>query len=272
MKKVILLVFLLVSMGVNAQSELHNAIKDYVKACPSVIESMGNNMKQSLTLVNKEIIEDYNVQRSEALVKKYCEGPFLDDFVESMLIPCSEGVATASDFQAITKIMVTPEGKTFQAHQSKMNTTGSKWMEQKAVDAMKMLMKGKTPPAEKVRQEIPQSYRQLYYQFFKVSKIDKAVSPMISMVLKDADDDEKELVQKFTNYLNENLRTIYLNSSYDYMTTADLNFGIKWFSLPEYERILVILEKLPQKAQSGAMKLIMSYIEWLQSQGVKIKN
>ena len=271
MKKVLLLMFLLVSMGVNAQSELHNAIKNYVKACPSVTESMEKNMKQSLMLVNEKIIEDYNVQQSEALIKKYCEGPFLDDFVESMMIPCSEGIATATDFQAITKMMLTPEGKTYQAHQTKMNSVSTKLMEQKAVDAMKMLMEGKTPPTEKVRQEIPQSYRQLYYQFFKVSKIDKAVSPMMSMVLKNADDNQKELIQKFTNYLNENLRTLYINSSYDYFTTADLNFGIKCFSLPAYEHISLINDKLPEKVQSGSLKLVMSYINWLESQGVKIK-
>ena len=271
MKKVLLLMFLLVSMGVNAQSELHNAIKNYVKACPAVTESFENSMKQALTLVNEKFIEDYNVQQSEALIKKYCEGPFLDDFIESMMIPCSEGIATVSDFQALTKMMLTPEGKTYQAHQAKMNSVGTKWMEQKTVDIVNMLMEGKTPPTEKVRQEIPQSYRQLYYQFFKVSKIDKAVSPMMSIILKNADDDNKELIQKFTNYFNENLRTLYINSSYDYFTTADLNFGIKCFSLPAYEHVSLIQEKLPEKVQSGSLKLVMSYINWLESQGVKIK-
>lgn len=271
MKKVLLLMFLLVSMGVNAQSELHNAIKNYVKACPAVTESFENSMKQALTLVNEKFIEDYNVQQSEALIKKYCEGPFLDDFIESMMIPCSEGIATVSDFQALTKMMLTPEGKTYQAHQAKMNSVGTKWMEQKTVDIVNMLMEGKTPPTEKVRQEIPQSYRQLYYQFFKVSKIDKAVSPMMSIILKNADDDNKELIQKFTNYFNENLRTLYINSSYDYFTTADLNFGIKCFSLPAYEHVSLIQEALPEKVQSGSLKLVMSYINWLESQGVKIK-
>lgn len=271
MKKVLLLMFLLVSIGVNAQSELHNAIKNYVKACPAVTESFENSMKQALTLVNEKFIEDYNVQQSEDLIKKYCEGPFLDDFIESMMIPCSEGIATVSDFQALTKMMLTPEGKTYQAHQAKMNSVGTKWMEQKTVDIVNMLMEGKTPPTEKVRQEIPQSYRQLYYQFFKVSKIDKAVSPMMSMVFKNADDNQKELIQKFTNYFNENLRTLYINSSYDYFTTADLNFGIKCFSLPAYEHVSLIQEKLPEKVQSGSLKLVMSYINWLESQGVKIK-
>ena len=95
---------------------------------------------------------------------------------------------------------------------------------------------------------------------------------MMSIILKNADDDNKELIQKFTNYFNENLRTFYINMSYDYFTTADLNFGIKCFSLPAYEHISLINEKLPEKAQSGTMTLIMSYIEWLRSQGVKIKN
>ena len=271
MKKVLLLMFLLVSMGVNAQSELHNAIKNYVKACPAVTESFENSMKQALTLVNEKFIEDYNVQQSEALIKKYCGGPFLDDFIESMMIPCSEGIATVSDFQALTKMMLTPEGKTLQAHQAKMNSVGTKWIQQKTVDIVNMLMEGKTPPAEKVRQEIPQSYRQLYYQFFKVSKLEKTISPMMSIILKDVGEDKKELMQKFTNYLNENLRTLYINSSYDYLTTADLNFAIKCFSLPAYEHVSLINEKLPEKVQSGSLSLVMAYINWLESQGVKIK-
>ena len=111
MKKVLLLMFLLVSMGANAQSELHKAIKDYVMACPSAIEGTVNNMKQSLTLINKRLIEGYTDQRSEALIKKYCDGHFLDDIIESIMVPCAEGTASASDFRALEKLMLTPEGK-----------------------------------------------------------------------------------------------------------------------------------------------------------------
>lgn len=111
MKKVLLLMFLLVSLGVNAQSELHKAIKDYVLACPSAMEGTTNNLKQSLTLINQRLIEGYTDQRSEDLIKKYSDGPFMDDIIESIMVPCAEGTASASDFRALEKLMLTPEGK-----------------------------------------------------------------------------------------------------------------------------------------------------------------
>lgn len=111
MKKVLLLMILLVSMGANAQSELHKAIKGYVMACPSAIEGTMNSMKQSLTLINQRLIEGYTDQRSDALIKKYSDGPFMDDIIESIMVPCAEGTASASDFRALEKLMLTPEGK-----------------------------------------------------------------------------------------------------------------------------------------------------------------
>ncbi|MBP5409155.1 MAG: hypothetical protein J6Y46_03245 [Prevotella sp.] len=268
MKKVLLLMFLIVSMGANAQSELHKAIKDYVMACPSAIEGTVNNMKQSLTLINKRLIEGYTDQRSEALIKKYCDGPFLDDIIESIMVPCAEGTASPSDFRALEKLMLTPEGKTFQAHQSKINAAGTKLMEQKGAQAMLALMEGKTPQAEKVRQDIPQSYRQLYYKFYDAAKIDDIIAPLLSNA---GGDEHKELIQKFTNYLHENLKTLYVNMSYSDFTTADLNFGIKCYSLPEYQRISSIMQKIPSYAKTGTMNFILAYCEWLLTQGVEIK-
>lgn len=268
MKKVLLLMFLLVSMGANAQSELHKAIKGYVMACPSAMEGTINNMKQSLTLINQRLIEGYTDQRSEDLIKKYSDGPFMDDIIESIMVPCAEGTASASDFRALEKLMLTPEGKTFQAHQSKINAVGTKLMEQKGAEAMKALMEGKTPQAEKVRQDIPPSYRQLYYQFYDAAKIDGIIAPLLSNA---GGDEHKELIQKFTNYLHENLRTLYLNMSYGDFTTADLNFGIKCYSLPEFQRISSIMQKIPSHAKTTGMNFLMAYVEWLQSQGVEIK-
>ena len=268
MKKVLLLMMLLVSMGANAQSELHKAIKDYVLACPSATEGIQIIMKQSLPLINKKLIEDYTDQRSETLIKNYCDGPFLDDIIESIMVPCAEGTASVSDFRALEKLMLSPEGKTFQAHQTKMNAVGTKLMEQKSTEVMKVLMEGKTPQVEKVRQDIPQSYRQLYYRFYNVAKIDDIIAPMMSNI---GGGEHKELIQKFTNYLHENLRTLYLNMSYGDFTTADLNFGIKCYSQPEYKRISSIMQKVPDYAKTGAMNFILAYVDWLQSQGVKIK-
>jgi hypothetical protein len=59
--------------------------------------------------------------------------------------------------------------------------------------------------------------------------------------------------------------------SYGDFTTADLNFGIKCYSLPEYQRISSIMQKIPSYAKTGTMNFILAYVEWLQSQGVEIK-
>ena len=271
MKKTLLLMFLLVSMGVNAQSELYDAIKDYVKACPSTIEGMESIMKPSMTSLNKKFMENYSDQCSEALIKKYCEGPFIDEMIKNLMIPSAEGIASVSDFQALTKAMLTPEGKTFQTHLSMMSATTSKLLEQKCVDVINMLIEGKTPPAEKIRQEIPQSYRQQYYQFYKVAKVDESIVLLINAIANNMNAPQKRLIQKYLDYLYENFRTVNLNRSYDYLTTADLNFGIENGGLPEYQHVLAIQQKIPEHAQKAGMIVFISYIEWLNSQGVALK-
>ena len=83
-----------------------------------------SSMKNALQMVNKELMKNYDEQRSDALVQKYLDGPFIDHMVDKLMLPMFQKHATIDDLQYLTMKYRTNAGQVFQAHQAKMNTEG----------------------------------------------------------------------------------------------------------------------------------------------------
>lgn len=262
---------LAVSVAAHAQTSFRDAVMDYVKSCPAATKGMFDSMKQALSLLNKQVMKEYDEKRSDALTKKYFDGPFFDHAVDHIMVPALEKNATVGDLRTVTRMMTTKEGQQFQAHLTRMNAVATKQMEQKSVSVMKDILAGNTPKAEQPRPEIPRAYREQYYKFYDTSKLNDVIAPMMATISQSAGAGQQEAISKFQNYLTANMKTIYLNMSYDYLTADDISFGLKAYGSKAYHNIMGAMSNLPQIAKSGGMALVMAYIEWLGTQGVALK-
>jgi transcriptional regulator of aromatic amino acid metabolism len=273
MKRLVLLFSLLFAtvVAMQGQQAFHDAVLDYIKACPSATVSINASMKGALQMMNKQIIKNYNQQRSDKLVERYLEGPFLEHMVDKLLAPMFQKHATVEDLKFLTSKFLTPKGKLFQEHQTKMNAVGVSLVEQKCGNAMEQILAGQAPQSEQPRQDIPKSYQKLYSKFYKASKLNETIAPILATLSRNAGADKEDILNKFQDYMTANMETMYMNMSYNYMTTNDLKFGMKLFGSDAYQHVLAAMNEMPKMAQSGGMDVVMAYIQWLSEQGVELK-
>ena len=271
MRKIILICSLLtVVLTVSAQDAFREAIKAYVRACPAGTVGMTSQMEKALSLVNTTMVKDFNGQQPEALLKKYMETMFLDHFTEYFLAPVMEGHVTTAELNELTKAMLTPQGKLFQAHQVKVNEKGGSEVEKLGKDLGYALLEGKLPEPVALRKDCPKSYAELYNKFYDASDQDKIIEPVIAALRKNSQVENDEFFKGVEKYLRDNIKPLSINYSYGILTADDLKFGITTCGSAAYHHCIESLQNISQVAQSGAMKLVMGYMEWLGEQGVKI--
>lgn len=268
MKKVLFTVILLATtFAAQAQNNYHDAMKAYMKACPSALVGMDEKMGEALKLVNQNLIKDYNGMTSEQLVNKYMKDQFIDDMLTEMMIPVVEKNATIAEIKELTAAMSTPAGRTYQEHQKKLNSQ-NKVIEELCMEVMQDIMAGNSPKPVAVKSGIPQSYVNLYGQFFKLSGLQSTIAPMANAF---GDKKDTPEVKKFIKFMDDNVQTIYLNLSYGIMTTNDLKFGTKLYKTEAWKHMMKTTTDMMQDPQSTAMKIVLAYMRWLEAQGVKIK-
>lgn len=254
-----------------AQTTFNDAIKDYVRSCPAATQSMTGQMEKALSLINTTVVEDFNGKRSEDLLAQYMKTTFLDHMIEYLLSPVMSGNVTTAELQELTNAMLTPQGKLFQDHLAKVNEKGVPEMEQFGTKLALAIIDGKVPDPVALRSDCPKSYATLYEQFYKVAKLDSSIESVMATLRQTAGQVDGEIFNRLTKYMQSNMPTLYVNHSYGVMTTDDLKYGIKVYGSTAYQHIVECLKNLPQVAQTGGMKLVMGYIEWLGNQGVKMK-
>ena len=268
MKKVLFTMVLLATTFVaQAQNSYFDALKAYMQACPSALVGMDEKMGEALKLINQNLITDYNGMTSEQLVNKYMKDQFIDDMLTEMMIPVVEKNATIAEIKEVTAAMSTPAGRTYQEHQKKLNSQ-SKVIEELSMEVMQDIMAGNSPKPVAVKSGIPQSYVNLYGQFFKVSELQSTIAPMANAF---GDKKDTPEVKKFIKYMEDNVHTIYLNMSYGIMTTDDLKFGTKLYKTEAWKHMMKSTTDMMQDSQSTALKIVLAYIRWLEAQGVKLK-
>lgn len=271
-KTFLTLMFLVVAvLTANAQTTFNEAVKAYIRSCPAATSSMTNSMKEALSTINSKIVEDFNGQDSEALMSKYMKTKYLDDAAEYLMAPVMEGHVTIAELNELTNAMLSPQGKQFQAHLLKTNAKASPEMVKFGKKLAQAIIDGKTPAPIPLRSDCPKSYVDLYNKFYSLAKLDQSIDAIMTSLKQTSGLDNDDLFKKLAQYLHDNMKTAYINFSYGMMSIDDLKFGIKTYGSTAYQHCVESLKNLSQVAQTGAMKLVMNYIEWLKNQGVKIK-
>ena len=268
---IIIAIFAIFCVAAHAQTSYHNAIKAYINSSPTVLESIKRPTTEPFQKINEIVMKNFNQQQSDALVKKYINGPFLDDLIDSLMVPIMEKNASISDLQTMTRFMTSNEGKQFQAHLAKMNANLKQFSE-KAQKAVEDIMAGRTPKAEKPRPEIPQTYRQQFNRYHELTQLDNIGKQMMNVLKNQYNSSDQDIIKKFENDFNANMKIFYLTSCFNYLTASDINFGIKAYGSEAYKHIASSLNNLSENAQSRSMAIIGAYINWLGEQGVEFKD
>ena len=265
-KSIFVVLFLAISMVANAQTTLREAMKAFMQASPSATNMTPETMGAALKQMNIGVMTNYDAEKSNQLVDKYLKEKFYDHVIDAML-PYMEKYVTVDDLKELTNQMLTPAGKVFQEHQAVINVNASHF-EQVGQDVASKIVAGETPaPIEPVI--CPDSYKQLFYQYFEESNLMSSMEPLFnSMAGGDLNDSQKEMMGKVKEYFMVNMPNLYLNESYGTMTEDDLRFGTQLYKSNAWKNEMKAMKDAMGHAQEMGMSVVMGYLDWLKGQGV----
>ena len=266
-KSILVILLLSTSMVVEAQTTLREAFKAFIEACPSAMNRTPETMGTALKQMNAGVITNYDPEKSDQLVEKYLNEKFYDQMTEAML-PYLEKNITVDDLKYLTEQMLTPAGKVFQEHQTILNAKANQF-EKMGQDAAMKVVAGETPtPIQPV--ECPESYKQLFDQYYAESKLTDAMKPFFdSMAGTLLNESQKAVMEKMKNYFTDNLPICYLNASYGIMTEDDLRFGTQLYKTDAWKNEMKAMKGAMSHAQELGMSVVMGYLGWLKTQGVE---
>ena len=267
-KSLFVLLLLTVSMAASAQTTMKEAFKAYIETNPSFTNMSPEAMGGALELMNASIMKDYNEAKSKELVDKYLKDSFTDDLVDALL-PFMEEHLKIEEIKELTAKLSTDKGKAFQEHWGKINGTGSKF-EQMGMEIAQKVMSGEEPtPVEAI--SCPKSYMKLFQQFYNESGQGELLISMFDGLSESLTGEQKTMMGKVKGYLSENLCTMLLNESYGILTEEDMKFGMELAKTQAWKNQMKAAGSLMSHAQEMGMNVVMSYLTWLQDQGVETK-
>lgn len=254
---------LLIGTTVWAQDSYKQSVRAYVDACPSAMAVAPEQMTAALSQLNANIMVNYDANRSSQLIKDYLATKFKDDMIDVMA-SAMEGVLEQANLEYLTQAMLTPQGRSYQEHQAQMNKSSYSDMVEIGQDVMRQIMSGITPADVPCPANCPESYVQLYRKFYDISDNDALVESMMASMGTGAN------VEKFGEYMKRNMFNLYLKYSYGVMTEDDLKFGINLYGTEAYKQSVQATKVLVNDLQQTGLTIVMSYIEWLRSQGEEL--
>ena len=268
MKKVFFtLILLTTTIAAKAQGNYHDALISYYKVSTSALSGIEEKMSEVLKMLSDALITDYKGMTSEQLVNKYMKEKFMADMVDNCMMPVVKKYVTIAEINELTAALSTQAGKTYQGHYMQVNN--NERMEKLGGEVAQTIIDGNTPKPVTVKSGIPQSYVNLYSQFYDLSWAQSMIGQMGSL---SGDKQDSPEVQKIIKYMENNMRNITLNNSYGIITTDDMKFGIKLFKKEAYKHMMKATTEILQDPQSLGMGIVMAYMSWLKEQGVTSKS
>lgn len=233
---------------------------------PSVSNMNPETMRSALELMNAGIMKNFEEAKSKELVDKYLKGSFMDDMVDALL-PFMEEKLNVNEVKELTAIMQTERGKSYQEHSAKVNENMGKF-QQMGVEIAQKVIGGEEPTAVQPI-DCPDSYKQLFEQYYKASGQEGLLKSMFEGLNDSMTDEQKPKMEKVMNYLSSNLCTMLLNESYGSLTEDDMRFGIELGQTPAWQNQMEAVSSIMSNAQEVGMSIVMKYLTWLQDQGVE---
>ena len=259
-----------------AQDSYSEALKALVNANPSMGANFkADDMKASLKQVNQMVMKDYNESDSNELIEKYLKTQFMSDIINRMMLPSFKKHVTEDELRELTALITTPEGQAFSKESAEIMKKPEAVGEMtKQVMAMAMsVMKNEELAPVKANANIPQDYVELWDRYYDGGGMSSLVEPIFSTMEKQfSQSGGKEFGEKLSSHMKSNFKVVMMNMSYGTMSKAALEFGVKYVSTTAGKHAMdAAVDMMSGDLQQLGMQLMVGYGEWLEEQGVELK-
>lgn len=273
MRRRIISMMLLMAVAMSAAGQekeaYKKALKGYLDATPATTASWkGENFANIYGQLNRNLMTDYDEVKSKRLIERYQSEQMMDDMVEVLSTLYQSNDITIDDLTILTNTFQTPEGQVYQQHLKKLNDksletfytfgmlTGQMVGQPNfSVDNLQDL---------KVEDNIPSEYREKFDKFYVSSNLSRGIESSLSAL-------QQQIGKGVTDYMTRNLKALYINEAYGVITMDDMDFGIKLGEIPSYTKQAKLMENMSETIQSVGMTVVAAYMNWLRSQGVRLK-
>ena len=138
--------------------------------------------------------------------------------------------------------------------------------------AMSVVKNEELEPVE-ANAKIPQDYVELWNRYYDGGGMSSLVAPIFSTMERQfSKGDNKDFWEKLSSHMKSNFKVILMNMSYGTMSKAALEFGVKYVSTTAGKHAMdAAVDMLSGDLQQLGMQLIVGYGEWLEKQGVELK-
>ena len=274
--KLFLTVFMLLC-GMNAvmaQDSYRETFKAYLTSNPSAASISADQMRPFYQQINQAVLKNYDSDESEKLINNYINQRFQDDIIDKLMIPTVKKFVSEADLRELTTLYSTSEGKAFLQAGEKMNQiANSPEFQQTMSGAGQVIGLGQTPPTVKLNSDISPAYASLCGEYYDISGMNQLIDQMLAGFSQMASSEqEKQMYTRLGIYMQNNFKNIFINYAQNILPEEQLRFGIKIYSTQAQKNMMKALGDIMSNLQQKSMNLIEGYGEWLDEQGVEVKD
>lgn len=251
-----------------AQDFYKAAVKEYLKSKTNVTLDI-NSARSIFKEVNSHVLLGFGEEQTEAVLQRYCDSKFHDDFIGIVMVPLYRDSLSLEDINTLTTLVKSKEGVEWEAH-SNMVTKLIKEKSQDLAELVNINMKlfSQNLPLQNVvkKAEIPDDYSTLFLQSVNPVEIASIASAIKELIQLSSDNYDVDKMTSVFQHLMDNMPTIMMNYSYGILTKEDLMFQKRLNITPAYMVEMRAYQNLTKVVAQNIQKLQLTYVDWLLEQ------
>ena len=262
MKKTRLLIALLVMLiaaSGYAQDSYREAISDYLS-----LFGKYNQMDKAMREINGTVFMQSDKVDLDMLTERYIQEVFQDHMVDLFEPMMKERDVTEADLRTIIAMAVTPEGKTYLAHENEWNDK----LSEVSGEYMSQLLEGGEPENLQVNPDIDAVYAAKFQKLWKDCGIEEKSIRIMDGAFSGEKFGETPETGRLKTWV-DNLGTMALNAAYGSMTLEDLDFGVKLYSNESFLKATNTSDMNIYSLMGIGAQIMMKYLDWMESQGAQ---
>ena len=277
---IIALVLLWSAQGLVYGQECHtDTLKAFIELCPKQTILGGKTwaLEYKVAPIIKKVEQEGGIPW-KGTAEEYLGNAVMDDITEYIFLPAFKDRMSTSDMQELMDSLKTTRGRSYMEH---TNTFWQHYLEKlaQAVTNPAILMyihQGSSASPIRLRNKVSKNYKNLFNQYydspdatflFKGDLIQDVMEENFRLVFSN----EGRMVGKSVRdrlfaYIQENSRTIALDACSETLSEEDLNFAIKLFTLPSYQKFILASESMDSVIEQFTENVPSYYKTWVSEQ------